>query len=403
MTNTVEKREKLAVAHGKANSLSVQPAPRENGDRKPRLLFVGAFPPPGHRVYGGFVTDCKALMASSLPGRLELDLLDSTQISNPPPGFVRRLLLAVRRLACYLRKLLSGRPDAVLLFASSGGSLMEKGLMAWAARALGRPALLFPRSGAIMDQFRASKRRRLAITMAFGGARAVLCQGPAWQDFAVNELGYAVSDAIVIPNWTASADLIGIGLNRAPASGRARRILYLGWLEEKKGVVELIRAFADLPSEGLVLDMVGDGNARDRAESLARELGVAERVVFHGWKAGAARDELLAKADIFVLPSWAEGLPNAMIEAMAARLPIIVTPVGTIVSYISDGENGLLVEPRSVAGLAAALRRLVEDDALRQKLADAAFQMAQEEFSVEIAADRLAAAVGRYTGRPAAS
>ena len=342
-------------------------------------------------------------MASSLPGRLELDLLDSTQISNPPPGFLRRLLLAVRRLARYLRKLVFGRPDAVLLFASSGGSLMEKGLMAWAARLLGKPALLFPRSGAIMDQFRASRKRRFAITLAFGGARAVLCQGPAWQDFAVDELGYAASDAIVVPNWTASADLIGIGFDRPPASGRAGHILYLGWLEEKKGVLDLIRAFADLPWDEPVLGMVGDGNARDRAESLARELGVAERVVFHGWKAGTARDELLAAADIFVLPSWAEGLPNAMIEAMAARLPIVVTPVGTIGSYISDGENGLLVVPRSVSSLAAALRRLVEDDALRQKLADAAFRMAQEEFSVEIAADRLAAAVGRYARHPAAS
>lgn len=373
-------------------------AARSHADMSKRLklLFVGAFPPSGRKVYGGFVTDCAALLRSSLPDRLDLDLLDSTQISNPPPPLLQRLLLAVRRLALFAGKLVRGRPDAVLLFASSGGSLMEKGLMAWMARLLGKPALLFPRSGAVMDQFRASTMRRLAIRLAFGGARVVLCQGPLWQDFAVNELGFQKADAVVITNWTASPELLQIGLERRSISGQVRHILYLAWLEDKKGIHDLIRAFADLSPDTLVLDVVGDGRARDQAAELARQLRVSDRVIFHGWKSGSARDELLAAADIFVLPSWAEGLPNAMIEAMAVRLPVVVTTVGTIGSYISDGENGLLIEPRSVTAITRALQRLIKDGELRQRLADAAFQTAQEEFSAEVAADKLVTVVQRY-------
>src|SRR5690606_30674561 len=134
----------------------------------------------------------------------------------------------------------------------------------------------------------------------------------------------------VVTNWTASPELLRIGLERRPISGQASHILYLAWLEDKKGIHDLIRAFANLSPDTLVLDVVGDGHARGRASELARQLGVADRVIFHGWKAGRARDELLAAADIFVLPSWAEGLPNAMIEAMAVRLPVVVTAVGTI-------------------------------------------------------------------------
>lgn len=370
---------------------------RPNENWRPKVLFVGAFPPPGHQVYGGFVTDCPALLRSSLPDRVVFDLLDSTQISNPAPNLAIRFLLAGKRLGRYLRKLVSGRPDAVLLFCSAGASLMEKGLMAWIARISGRPALLFPRQGLVMDEYRASKGKKFAIGTAFQGARAILCQGAVFQDFAVNELGFEKADAPIITNWTASDELLQIGLARKPTSGRARRVVFLGWLEEKKGIIELIRGFAAISQKEVVLDLIGDGHLRNQAEALAIELSVADRVVFHGWKSGNARDEILAAADIFILPSFWEGLPNAMVEAMATRLPVIVTPVGTITSYIKDGENGFFVEPRSVPAITAALDRLIEDDTLRRRLADAAFETARKEFSVEAASDKLAAAIHRYT------
>ena len=69
---------------------------------RPRVLFVGAFPPPGAKVFGGMVTSCGALLQSSFPTRLDLDMLDSTQISNPPPGLAVRLLRAGRRCARFI-------------------------------------------------------------------------------------------------------------------------------------------------------------------------------------------------------------------------------------------------------------------------------------------------------------
>lgn len=372
---------------------------RQGEISRPKTLFVGAFPPPDHKIYGGFVTDCFDLMRSSLPDRLDLVLLDSTQISNPPPGFAVRLLLSVGRLGRYVRKLVSERPDAILLFCSANASLMEKGLMAWIARIFGRPALLFPRQGLIMDQYRASSIQRLAIGTACRGARALLCQGSSFQDFAVKELGFEEVDAPIITNWTASEELLEIGLRRMPVSGRARRIVFLGWLEEKKGITELIRGFVALAQKEVFLDIIGDGSLRAPSQALAGELGVADRVIFHGWRSGKARDQLLADADIFILPALWEGLPNAMVEAMATRLPIVITPVGTITSYIKDGENGLLIEPRSVSAITTALDRLIEDGILRRRLADAAFETAKKEFSVEIAAERLAATVHRYVKR----
>jgi len=113
--------------------------------RKLRLLFVGAFPPEGKKIFGGQVAGCHALMQSSFPERLELDLIDSTQVSHPPPPFLVRLLLAIRRLFIFVGRLERRKPDAVLLFVAVGASVIEKGAMSWYSRLRGVPTLMFPR------------------------------------------------------------------------------------------------------------------------------------------------------------------------------------------------------------------------------------------------------------------
>jgi hypothetical protein len=91
---------------------------------RPRVLFVGAFPRPGGAVVGGMVTSCGILLESSFPTRLYLDLMDSTQISNPPPGFAVRLLRAAGRFAKFTGRLERHRPDVVLLFVAVGASIV---------------------------------------------------------------------------------------------------------------------------------------------------------------------------------------------------------------------------------------------------------------------------------------
>ncbi|HIE83591.1 MAG TPA: hypothetical protein EYQ00_06970 [Dehalococcoidia bacterium] len=111
---------------------------------RPHVLFVGAFPPTHRKVFGGNVTDCKALLESSFPEHVELTLLDSTQISNPGPSSPVRVVLAIKRLIRFLILFERRRPDALLLFSSGGASLLEKATMAWWARLRSVPSLIFP-------------------------------------------------------------------------------------------------------------------------------------------------------------------------------------------------------------------------------------------------------------------
>lgn len=371
-------------------ALALGPAVFDVSDGVARVLFVGAFPPPNRTVFGGMVSSCRALLQSSLPQRVNLDLLDTTQISNPPPNFAIRLLLALRRVTRYVWRFERQRPDAVLLFAAVGASLVEKGVMAWYARLRGVPSFLFPRGGGIIDEFEKSRITRWWVTIVFRGARTIFCQSERWHQFAVETLGLRAENAPVIPNWTASPELLAVGRARQPRRGGPVRLLFLGWLDREKGVEELLEACREVAvTHEITLDIAGEGNYSEPARHFVAQHGLCDLVRFNGWLSGQSLAAALATADVFVLPSWAEGLPNAMIEAMAARLAVVVSSVGSVPDVVAHGEHALLVPPRDTAALTAALTRIVEDSMLRHRLAEAGHKLAAECFDVERAVDQM--------------
>jgi len=278
---------------------------------------------------------------------------------------------------------------------------VEKGTMAWYARFRGTPALMFPRGGAVIDACHRSRFTRSWVRVALGGARKILCQGPAWQRFAVNLLGFRLEDAPIITNWTATPELLSVGRQRSFNPGdRPVRLLFLGWLEQKKGVFELIEACRQLSeSRKFVLDIVGEGTASEATRELVVRYGLGDIVRFRGWLKGADVEKALAEADVLVLPSWAEGLPNAMIEAMAARLAVVVSAVGNIPDVVTDGCEALLVPPQDVSALQAALAKVIDDPVLRRRLGDAAFSLAASQWGVEQAVEGILSAVAVSTQR----
>ncbi len=370
----------------------------------PKLMIVGAFPPQGSAIFGGVVTGCRLLLESSLPSRVSLQLIDSTQITNPPPSFSVRAYLAITRFAKFVRAFEANRPDAVLLFTSSGASALEKGLLAWYVRTRGSRAMLFPRGGRLIDAVAGSRATKFLVRSAFRGAAMVLCQGDAWQRFATEELGFESAMAPVIPNWTATPRLIQIGRDRPSRSDTAPvELLFVGWVERNKGVLELVEAFRVISEvTNARLTIVGDGHAMEEIRDFAFEHGLEDRIMFTGWLDNNSIAEAYAKADVLALPSWAEGLPNAMIEAMAARLAVVVSAVGNIPDVVNDGREALLVPPRNVDALVSALYRLCSDPTLRQSLADRGHELASKEFVVETAVTRLLDAVDQVRFQPKA-
>ncbi len=130
-----------------------------------------------------------------------------------------------------------------------------------------------------------------------------------------------------------------------------------------------------MPFEALI---IGGGRREAEMRQLAQELGLAGRVHFLGQRPDIP--DLLGALDIFVLPSHSEGVSLALLEAMAAGLPVIATAVGGLPEVVTDGVNGLLIPPQDPEALAQALARLLDDPALAKKLGENARRHVEEKF-----------------------
>jgi glycosyltransferase involved in cell wall biosynthesis len=172
------------------------------------------------------------------------------------------------------------------------------------------------------------------------------------------------------------------------------RLLYCGRLDLQKGLVELINATAVLRSSGwnCQLDIVGEKTNPVYAElqNLSEQLGIAGHIHWHGFvHYGDALFDLYRQADVFVLPTYTEGFPRTIWEAAAHCAPIVTTSVGGIPAMLENGKHCLLVPPMDRAALAAAIQRMLENDPLRQRIINNAYQLVQE-YTVESCAKKMA-------------
>ena len=359
------------------------------------MLIVGAFPKPNIHVFGGIVTTCRALLNSSFSDHYELVLIDSTQISNPPPSIIVRAIFAFKRLFLFLKVFFFVNPDAVLLFTSVGASIMEKGAMAWMARLRGVPIFLFPRGAGVIQTVQRSRFQRAWVVAAMRGATYILCQGPSWQRFAKDVLGFSEDRSPIVQNWTATDEMLKIGESRSLTSLDKRPcLLYLGWLDIEKGIFELLAACLSLSKKHeFQLLIAGRGNAEVMARGFVQFHALQDVIEFVGWVEGEAKEALLMKADILILPSWAEGFPNAIIEAMSAKLAVVVTTVGNVPDLITDGKQALLVPPKDNKALELAMDRLLLEPQFRVELAERGHAFARDNFSVTQGLDKLTSVI----------
>lgn len=179
------------------------------------------------------------------------------------------------------------------------------------------------------------------------------------------ERSWGLKDIAVIPN--------GVDTERfTPAErhiGEAVRILYCGRLHEpQKRVSGLIRAVSEV--RGALLDIIGDGPDRASYEALARKCSVADRVRFYGWLDKDKLPALYGVSDIFVNASPAEGMPNAVLEAMSAGCALILSDIPTHHELASEPDNTLFFDPSQPSQLASKLRALCANPGLRRRMGE---------------------------------
>jgi glycosyltransferase involved in cell wall biosynthesis len=161
--------------------------------------------------------------------------------------------------------------------------------------------------------------------------------------------------------------------------------VYVGGLVEVKGMKELAAAAEPLLNEceRFQLVCIGDGPSRDRLVTLASRVGREGAVVLPGRVVPEEIPRFLQAADFLVLPSYSEGMPQAVLEAMNCGLPIVATRVGGVPEAVVDGQTGLLVEAKNVEQLRDALERMMTDEAFRLAAGQKGLARAREVFDAE--------------------
>lgn len=180
------------------------------------------------------------------------------------------------------------------------------------------------------------------------------------------------------------------------APGQPPVVICVAGLRPEKDHATLLRAFAEVAvaHPGAVLRLVGDGPERAGVQDLVRELGLDGAVELLGNRTDVA--ELLPTADVFVLPSYAvENLPFAVLEAMAAELPVVATDIGALSELVVDGVTGLLVPPHRPAALAAALGEILADPQRARRMGRAGHEHLRREYSYDTFVAELGAEVLR--------
>lgn len=341
---------------------------------------------PQHNNEPNFKPGGQVTAASGLRDQLR-DVGHGVDVINVvPPNFSTasgpsKMWSAVKRLSLAVKMLRKGQYDSVILFTGSLFNLPERLLVAAFARILGvKTALFFRNSDVLNIPVDSILGRILARFLAI--PHFLFVQGDAWKTLFA-DLGLSPERVAVVPNWLPGNTSVEHKPRKAE-SKETMRFVFVGRLTRDKGVFELVEAATRLAHQlNFEVYLVGDGDAFDSLGRLVSDRNL-EPVSLLGWQDRASVSRILESSHIFVLPTYREGFPNAVLEGMAHGLPVIATDTGAISDSVQDGVNGFLIAPKSVPELVSAMARYLNDPELVSKHSSESLRVVRERHDREI-------------------
>jgi len=269
-------------------------------------------------------------------------------------------------------------------------SLIRDGLSLLIAKSLGRKVLVFVH-GWDPDCESSIRRRFLFLfRRVYFKADAFVVLASQFQS-VLREFGY---DKPIHVETTAVPDEVFLHTASNPVGrgpkGNRLNILFLSRIEKAKGIYEAMDAFRLLRAKcpSATMTVAGDGSELENAREYVRTEGI-EGVRFLGWVAGEQKHKAFADADIYLFPSWDEGMPISVLEAMAHGLPVITRPVGGLADLFEQGKMGFATDSRDPQVFASLLERLVLDPELRVQIGRYNYLFAYQNFTASAVAKRL--------------
>ena len=287
------------------------------------------------------------------------------------------LLYFLRSLFRIIPFLLSKDFSLFHIHSASRKSFFRKSIVFWMAKIFRKKTIFHFHGGAFLDFYdkESSALAKSYIIATLSNADKVMVLTNSWKK--IFSMRFPRADILTMHN-----PVFFPGQCEADRDGNT--LLYLGRVSKEKGFFDLVRALklvsVVLPDIQLLYG--GDGDIEE-ADKMLHDFGLSGRAKFLGWVSGSEKRKLLRTSDIFLLPSYSEGLPVGILEAMSEKLPVIATCIGGIPDIITNGETGILIEAGDINSLAEAIIDLLKNTEDRSNMAKNAFDRAYKEFSLE--------------------
>lgn len=216
-----------------------------------------------------------------------------------------------------------------------------------------------------------SQKHRKIVQYIINKCDCIIALSESWKKYF--ETTFKCNNVIIIKNIIESP-------KNHPISHNKFTLLFLGRIGKRKGFYDLLQAIKnkkDIYKDKLILFFGGDGEI-EKIQKLIDKYDLSDIVQYQGWVSGDKKIELLNTADAYILPSYNEGLPISILEAMSYSLPIISTNVGGIPEIVKNGENGFIVTPGDIKGIENAINRLMNNIDLCKQLGLESYSMVQQ-------------------------
>ena len=324
-----------------------------------RIIMLG----PSLSVKGG-ISSVEKLILQQISSKVQI-----RHIATHEEGSVAlRVLVFGRALGELVWRILLEDVNLVHIHLSQRGSAFRKAILTALVLLFRKPVILHAHGSEFrLFYSKLTPRIKQLLGWVFSRCSRFIVLSESWKNFYITSLGLKDEQVVVLANPVKLPPQVP----HRPSSKEVN-LLFLGRIGQRKGAFDLIKAFAALPIEQknqAKLIIGGDGEV-EQAKSLVQSLNLTAYITVPGWVEPEQRDELLAKADVFILPSYNEGLPMAILEAMGWGLPAITTPVGGIPELVTNRKDGLLVNPGNIEQLLEAIKSLIKNESLRLKLGD---------------------------------
>lgn len=325
-----------------------------NKNKALKVVMLG----PGLNVMGG-ISSVEKLILEQGVSKVCLKHISTLEDGSN----IKKILVFKKAVTIFFMTLLKKKVHLVHIHFSSRGSTFRTLILIIISQIFRKPVILHAH-GSGFDIFYNNLPFWIQrfINHIFCQCSRFITLSKSWKKFYVANLALEETKIVVLPNPVKLSTKVKITKKLNTVN-----FVFLGRIGERKGAFELIKAFSDIPitQRSLAkLTLAGDGDVKI-AKSLVEDLELTNAVTILDWVNAQERDALLAESDVFVLPSYNEGLPMAMIEAMSFGLSIITTPVGGIPELIFHEQNGLLTEPGNVKELSRAMQLLIENEEMR--------------------------------------